>query len=1070
MPPNGWRDGIAPTGSGDETIVLGPSFSETIFLPSGFAAGSIVVMGENDFQLLPSGEPPVSIQVGSIVFATPPTEFSRLSIAGGIRLDVPVATVLSLSPGSDIVMSGTVAGAGSLTLLGGGFVISNNPEGNSYAGGTFIGDAHGGGGVAFWNDTPFGSGPVTIFAGSQLIAHGHRTLANPITLQGGGIPGSVALALRTWDSPLTLSGGLTLAGDATLHARVAPPGTPSPDSAGSFALPGTPSRHPIVISGPVSGEGRTLSIAGPGVIILDPEVQNSYTGGTVMLGGSLVMGNPLAFPSTGMITGNVGYVGIGFADSGSFASYLTNGNKLASSFAGTIGVDTLPGAASTTVLADSIDLTTFTGTISLGTATEAIVTSPLIKPRAPEYYHFGGGGGSLYVQTALGNVPEFMTGLRMNSPFGGTPPLKLFLQGANTYAGSTEVYGGNILILDGAGALSPNTTLTAREVPLGDNLIGVGGSYIGMTPLTEMSPATFLNRFNKPGTWGIIGFDTHGTDPTAAYSDIDLTGFNDGVYIGTATRAAINGTLTPTTVGNLHQAPNQLRFTAANGGVLDVNSSITGSVGVVHGVEENISSAFSNGTVVLNGANDYNGGTSLFGSLNGLTVEVGNSTAFGSGALKIVGEQGRIAGLRAAHSEINIGNALQFTGNPGAGLFLTGSAGFELSGAISGKGELIVRRSPQIQLITEQMVPESTAFNMTLSGDNSGFSGRLVVQDGDVTLGHDNAVGTGTLELLTPGSHAQFTTLAPTLYGLEGDDGTQLILAENSQLTLNVAGEDSDFDFLGLISGADNGVANASIVVHGTSTEENGVVYLGADNRFSGGATITGSGILALGHANAAGTGTVTVNAPTGGLVLAPNVTFTNPLVYTSGALAGFGTFDSPSYSTLTFDTGKMIVPGLPGLAEIAVGELKLMADSVFAGGGRYVWGLQNGDFPDGFSHLFIDGNLDIAAAAGGFTLEVNTFDVFGEDGFAALQVGQNYSLNILTVSGAITGPLTGIGIDASHFQNGEWSQTQFGLSLDETGKSILLNFTPVPEPSTYVLLALGLGFVALNLYRRRSL
>ena len=88
----------------------------------------------------------------------------------------------------------------------------------------------------------------------------------------------------------------------------------------------------------------------------------------------------------------------------------------------------------------------------------------------------------------------------------------------------------------------------------------------------------------------------------------------------------------------------------------------------------------------------------------------------------------------------------------------------------------------------------------------------------------------------------------------------------------------------------------------------------------------------------------------------------------------------------------------------------------------------------------------------------------------AQLAIGQAYSLPIVTVTGTIDGFLPeAFSFSAQDFQNGTLLPTEFGLSLDQTGKTLLLNFTPVPEPSTYALMVIGLGMIAVTLRRRRG-
>jgi hypothetical protein len=64
---------------------------------------------------------------------------------------------------------------------------------------------------------------------------------------------------------------------------------------------------------------------------------------------------------------------------------------------------------------------------------------------------------------------------------------------------------------------------------------------------------------------------------------------------------------------------------------------------------------------------------------------------------------------------------------------------------------------------------------------------------------------------------------------------------------------------------------------------------------------------------------------------------------------------------------------------------------------------------------------------------------------------------------------ITGFVSDGSQFSI---DQSQFlggGIfSLTQSGTNLVLNFTPVPEPSTYALMALGLGATGLAAWRKR--
>ena len=71
-----------------------------------------------------------------------------------------------------------------------------------------------------------------------------------------------------------------------------------------------------------------------------------------------------------------------------------------------------------------------------------------------------------------------------------------------------------------------------------------------------------------------------------------------------------------------------------------------------------------------------------------------------------------------------------------------------------------------------------------------------------------------------------------------------------------------------------------------------------------------------------------------------------------------------------------------------------------------------------------------------------------------------------LATAGSITGfNASSFAFDTSAFANGLGGGS---LNITDTGTSLVLNFTPVPEPSTWLLLAFG-GMMVGAAYRRRK-
>lgn len=723
-------------------------------------------------------------------------------------------------------------------------------------------------------------------------------------------------------------------------------------------------------------------------------------------------------------------------------------------------MDSLSGTAT---YSNPIDLSTLTNAgVEIGTATSAILTGA-ITPQSSTAFQFGGGGGTLYVDTPLAN------GVATNfilTNYGSVAPLTVYLQGTDTYIGSTTAEDG-FLIFDGANSLPGSTTLTAY----GTNT-DIGNSYIGYTDALGISPATFLGYFagNISHTFGIVGFDAHTPGATVTISGpIDLTGFNDGVFIGTATKAILSGALTPSAVTNTYQTANTLRFTAVNSGILTVDTTIADNgspVKVELGVP-NVEGNYSSGTVILNAANTYTGGTTLNGSeQDGLTLGIGNNAALGTGTLTIDNNgQGGIVGLEATAGSVVLPNAITFVDSGNAGstqLNLVGNNNFTLSGNITGDSSALIG------------LYNSSPISVALTGNNTGFAGTFSITNGSLQFPTNTSAGSGGASLSFQGSAAtaDFTgASSPVIQSIQGTLGN-LVLGSGTNLridtTQQLSNESSNFG--GVISGA-----GALTVDNSGSTYDAPVILYGA-NTFSGGTTVALNGLLVLGSNQAAGSGGVTVaSTPAGALVLNSGVTYSGALTFTSGNLAGYGTFDPDAAGlsgTVAIGPNEGVVPGFPsGHNVVVTGTLSFAGNMDFNNGGTFLWSLQDNSRVDGMSQLSVAGNLAINATAGGFTLELFSFDATGTQNNAAnFNVYAPFSWVIATTGGTIQNfNAADFVISTTSFENGLIPASQFGLAVNGADNQLILNFTPVPEPSTCVLVAVGLGLLGLATLRRSS-
>ena len=1063
--PTGWQGQVTPPNDGTADLFFGDSLYPQITLSTSLDnINAIGLFNGNDITILSSSAITLNLATG-IAFADEVP--GSLDFASTINLGITGSMAMDAGE-SRITIRGQVTGTGDLTLFGGPagngtFVFSNTGAGNTYVGNTLVGTGSDFVSVAFWNSSPFGTGTVTFSNGGFLIAHGNDTITNPLVINLVG--SSNELGLKSWNGPLTLSGPVTLDNNVVLSPKSAQTFLPAPTGDGSIVLPGPTTANPIVFSGNISESGgsRSVLVQGPGSVFFTG-TSNTYSGGTTVGGtstlGSLVFGAN-SIPASGAILSIKGsYVGTADPSGTSFATLVSHSNLGAST--GSFGVDTLPGN-STVPYSGTIDLSSFTNSsnpVEIGTATSAILTGTII-PQSSTNFKFGGGGGTLYVDTPLAN------GVATNvllANYGISQPLTVYLQAVNTYIGTTTAADG-FLIFDAVGSMPGSTTLKAAGSPT-----SVGGSYIGYTDnVVGMTPTTFLTAFDKTNTWGIVGFDSSNPMSPVTINGVDLSLFNNGTYIGTSTAAVLTGTLTPSAVTNGSNAANTLRLTAVKSGVLTVNSTISDNgspVSVLLG-SPSFWGIYSSGTVNLNGTNSYTGGTGIEATnSDGLTVGVGSNSALGSGPVTLINSPGDLglAGIQATTGGINLPNPIVFQDNGGTGapaLYLSGTNNFTLSGGISGDST------------SEIILFNPTPITATISGNNAAYSGKFTVYNGTLKLTTSISVGSGLAELNLQGSSATIDltgATTPVIESLHGAIGN-LVLGPTTTLTVDQTPVTSDGGngFGGIISGS------GSLVVTNNSTSNSPAVLLYGNNTYNGGTTVTQNGLLVLASNQGAGTGPVTVATTSqGALALDTGVTFTNPIVFTSGNLAGYGTFDPSGLGlagTVTIGTNQGVAPGFPASNnKIVTGKLSFAGNMAFNNGGSFYWTLQDNSRVDGVSQLNIAGNLTINATAGGFGINLLTYDSTGTQNSAAnFNVNAPYSWVIATTGGTIQNfNAADFTLGVAGFENGIIPVNHLSLTVNGADNQLILNFTPVPEPSTYALVAIGLGLVAAAGLRRR--
>jgi autotransporter-associated beta strand protein len=995
-----WQGGSAPVNDGTEQILFGTSTKTNVVVNTpqsirrlrfDFSADGIrtySLSGSGGATLTLGNEGIEIISGSTLALASTESRTASISTAlgGAVSFSSSVGLVLgaaqswTVGESSSLDVASVVSGSGPLTLGGAGYIALSGT--NTFTGGTVLQS----GSLSLENNAALGTGALTVSGNASIYANsGARTIANVLNLN------SSLLDLLPYGGELRFTGPVTLGANTTVR---------------NYGLP-------VYFSGAIgeTGGARSLSVSGYGAIVLSGA--NTYTGGTSVLSGALLFSNASAVPPTGSLSvSSVGYIGVGF-NTNVQSGFILKLSALGTF--GTIGFDTDPSSVSATIFAEPISLGALGTSARIGTATRATLSSTaVIAPAIAAGYRFGGGGGTLRVESQLTGL----NGVTVDSPTG--LPLKVLLTNTtNNYTGLTSV--ADSALIFGTGAVS--TGSADRSFLLSS------GGYIGsMDPAISLS--AWLTKFATTTVNGIIGFDS--ADVSAARTingAFDLTSFVGGttITLGSASAATLSGTvILPATQTDYH-------LTGYKGGWLTVDVALSGARGLKIGSASGDYPEFDSvdftrmSTVFLNGSNTHSAGTTLYSG----RLVLGTTSALGTGALTVDGSNASVY----PRLETSMTSSPTFTNQ------LVVKDGFEIGGVnpFTWSGNII-------DGVTTGTIRKLGAFNLTLSGNNGGFSGGFYIDAGTLTFATNTAAGTGSLDLGYTNAIASFTTAAPVLHGLAGDSSTSRVnLATGTTLTIN---QTASAVFRGQIQG------DAAIIKTGSGT-----LRLESASPFTGGTTLS-AGTINAGNTGALGTGTITLNGTTSNLKVDSGATLANAVVFgaNGGRLSGGGTFAS----NIIIGTNSVVAPGS------SVGTLAFTGGLSLASGGSYDVEIQSatGSAGTGWDHLQVTGALTFSSnVLSPFALNLISLNSGGSGGNVSnFSSGTNYSWAIASATSFVNFNPAALTINATNFTN---ALNGGSFSLTTSGTNLMLNFTPVPEPSTWALMIAGLGVTGFARLRR---
>ena len=894
--------------------------------------------------------------------------------------------------------------------------------------------------VTIGNGVSFLGIVVTNNLGNNLVINAGT--GGTLTLGASGIDMSV---MTIWRS-LTINSTIAIAADQTWKI-----GTNSSLNPNVLNLGGVVSgAHQLTVGGVAGNDGEYVYL----------QANNTFSGGFVLTSdGAVRVGTSAATVSGGNVTASslgTGPIdiegGIIFGNSGTIGSADTT---ISGDFSVNAGTFTNRGNARLRVFG-ALDMAGGERTVSLGRYTnsasavlasgveslkfEAVADGPAtyFTNGTLRFVRDAGAGAGDYVAvrfdadagtfygdagfTVGSNVITTLGSSLVFSTFGARPQVDVEAGGYFNLSDNTTARDASIESLSGAGAVTSlassasNSTLTIQ--PSGGTHSEFSGQIVdgsSLTGLVGTAAASVALALNGAGTQTLSGANTYTGATTISAGTLQIGNGGTSGSLSTTSTITNNGTLV------FHRSDNLAQGTAFS------TAAISGTGAMVK---------LGAGTLTLNAANSYTGGTTLEAGM--IILDANN--ALGSGALTMAGGTTLAAtnGGRSISNNLIISGNVTFNGQ-GSGSTLNGSV--DLGGATR---TLALGNSVNFNGVISNgsvvLVGAASFVTMSLTASNSVEN--IVVNNGILRLSGGGALAPHAAVTLSTVSGAtelnltNVTASSVTIGSLAGTTTSSTVNLGSKELI--VGGNNSSTSFAGVISNTGS-----------LSKTGAGTLTLSGTNTYTGATTVSG-GELAV-------NGSIADSAVT---------------VESGAFLSGSGTVGAT-----TINSGATIAPGnSPGIQSIN-------GDLTWNGGGTYDWEIFNlaGPAGTGWDVIDVSDQLLLGNLSSGNKFNIDLFSLSGiNPDVAGALAGWN---SAVTNAWTIVRTTNGItGFDAVNFNINTANFTAynsigtglFSLALD--GNDLKLMFSPgaaaIPEPGTWAagaLLALAAGLAARRRARRRD-